>query len=150
MPAFKTRERSSGSVCTMRSRAIRASARQLFVIYAGDCVSATCSERWRRGGEALTTRVWKSVLVHSPVRSRCGRLSGLEMYLVRSVVKGSVLSYKHTTFKQKGMISLIIYGSAAGEPPSKMRANAYVRYGQEHSWQHELRQIDGRRIWFGL
>jgi hypothetical protein len=102
------------------------------------------------GAKALTTRVWKSVLVHSPVRSRCGRLSGLEMYLVRSVVKGSVLSYKHTTFdrasKQKGAISLIIYGSAAGEPPSKRRANAYVRYGQEHGRHHELRQIDGRRL----
>ena len=40
--------------------------------------------------EALTTRVWKSVLVHSPVRSRGGRLSGLDIYLVRSVVNGSV------------------------------------------------------------
>jgi hypothetical protein len=35
--AFSTRERSSGSAWTMRSRAIRASARQLFVIYGGEC-----------------------------------------------------------------------------------------------------------------
>lgn len=33
--AFNTRDRSSGSAWTMRSRAIRASARQLFVIYGG-------------------------------------------------------------------------------------------------------------------
>jgi len=33
MLAFNTRERSSGLACTMRSRAIWASARQLFVIY---------------------------------------------------------------------------------------------------------------------
>jgi hypothetical protein len=33
--AFNTRGRSSGSAWTIRSRAIRASARQLFVIYGG-------------------------------------------------------------------------------------------------------------------
>lgn len=33
--AFNTRDRSSGSAWTIRSRAIRASARQLFVIYGG-------------------------------------------------------------------------------------------------------------------
>lgn len=36
MRAFRTRVRSSGSACTMRSRAIRASARQLFVICSED------------------------------------------------------------------------------------------------------------------
>jgi hypothetical protein len=46
---------------------------------------------------ALTTRVWKSVLVHSPVRSRWGRLSGLDIYLVRSVVNGSVYDTQNTT-----------------------------------------------------
>jgi hypothetical protein len=30
--------------------------------------------------------------------------------------------------KAKGAISLIIHGGAAGEPPSKMRADAYVWY----------------------
>ena len=46
---------------------------------------------------ALTTRVWKSVLVHSPERSRWGRRSGFDIYLVRSVDNGSV--YDYTKYK---------------------------------------------------
>jgi hypothetical protein len=40
--------------------------------------------------DELTTSVWKSLLCHSPVKSRAGRASGGKIYFMRSVVSGSV------------------------------------------------------------